>query len=173
MPLKSAIPKKKNVMKKILLIFCFAMMLINTNITAYAEEADTFISETAQQACIEYGEQYGICPELLMAIIERESCGQADVIGGDCIGLMQINPKYHKGRMERLGVTDLFDERSNILVGADLLSELFEEYHEAALVLMIYHGEKNAIKKAESGKISSYAESILERSAELERLHGK
>lgn len=161
-------------MKKILLMLYVVIMLIGFNTTTYAEEPnDTCISETAQQACIEYGEQYGICPELLEAVIEAESRGQADVIGGDCIGLMQINPKWHKERMERLGVTDLFDERSNILVGADLLAELFEEYSEAAVVLGLYHGEKNAIKKAESGKMSSYVTGILERSAELERLHGK
>ena len=166
--------KGEIVMKKILLMLCVVVLLINFNMTAYSEEPeDTCISETAQQACIEYGEQYGICPELLMAIIETESRGQADVIGGDCVGLMQINPKWHKDRMKRLGVTDLFDERSNILVGTDLLAELFEEYSEAAIVLGLYHGEKNAIKKAESGKMSSYAEGILERSTELERLHGK
>lgn len=161
-------------MNKILLMLCVVAMLTNFSMTAYAEETeDTCISETAQQACIEYGEQYGICPELLEAIIEAESRGQADVTGEDCVGLMQINPKWHKDRMERLGVTDLFDERSNILVGADFLAELFEEYSEAAVVLGLYHGEKNAVKKAESGKLSSYTKGILERSAELERLHGK
>lgn len=36
-----------------------------------------------------------------------------------------------------------------------------------------YCGEKNAAEKAESGEISSYAQSILKRSAELEILHGK
>lgn len=54
-----------------------------------------------------------------------------------------------------------------------LREELFEKYSEAAVVLGLYHGEKNAVKKAESGKMSSYVAGILERSAELERLHGK
>lgn len=86
---------------------------------------------------------------------------------------MQISPRWHRDRMECLGVTDLFDERSNILVGADYLAELFEKYEDAAVVLMIYHGEKDAIKKAEQGDISNYAIGILERTAELERIHEK
>jgi hypothetical protein len=58
-------------------------------------------------------------------------------------------------------------------VAADYLAELFEKYEDAGTTLMVYHGERNAISKAERGEISSYANKILERSAELERLHGK
>ena len=129
---------------------------------------DNCISETAYEACIEYGEQYGICPELLMAIIETESRGQSDVVGGGCVGLMQISPKWHKDRMERLGVKDLFYERSNILVGTDYLSELRDKYHEVSLTLDVYHGDSKAQENYEKGVISDYARKILERSAELE-----
>lgn len=110
---------------------------------------------------------YGIAPELLMAIIETESRGQADAKNGGCYGLMQISKKWHKDRMKRLGVTDIFDERSNILVGADLLAELRDEYHELSLVLDIYHGDSKAFKNYENGIMSDYARKILERSAEL------
>lgn len=158
-------------MKMVLAVFLPIIIAFSMQQTAYAEDNDTCISETAYEACVEYGEQYNISPELLMAIIERESCGQADVIGGDCKGLMQINEKFHTDRMKRLGVTDIFDERGNILVGADYLAELFAEYHDAAVVLMAYHGERNVIEKAESGRISSYAQGILDRSAELEKIH--
>ena len=86
---------------------------------------------------------------------------------------MQIYEKYHTDRMTRLGVTNLYDERSNILVGTDYIRELFEKYNDVATVLMVYHGEKNAVQKGNNGQISDYASSILERSAELERLNGK
>ena len=61
-----------------------------------------------------------------MAIVEAESSGKADARNGGCIGLMQVYEKYHKDRMKRLGVTDLYDPYSNILVGTDILMELAE-----------------------------------------------
>lgn len=160
-------------MKKFLIAFLPIIMEILIPSIVIAEDNDTYISETAYDACIECGEEYGICPELIMAIIERESGGQADAENGRCCGLMQISVKWHYNRMERIGVTDLYEERGNIHVGTDYLAELFDKYGDAATVLMVYHGEKNAVEKAENGEISSYAEGILERSAELERIHGK
>lgn len=160
-------------MKRFLTAFLIVSTVLLFPSNAYAEEEETFISQTAYEACVEYGDEYGICPEFIMAIIERESCGQPDVENGSCKGLMQVSVKWHKDRMERLGVTDIFDERSNILVGTDYLSELFEKYEDPATVLMVYHGEKNAVKKSENGKISKYAQGILKRSEELEKLHKK
>lgn len=150
------------------IILCF---LFCAEVTAKGN--DTWISVEAQEACIKYGEEYGICPELLMAIIETESCGERYAENGSCKGLMQISAKWHKDRMKHLGVTDIYDIDGNIHVGADYLSELFEEYGEAATVLMVWHGEENAVSNAEKGIISEYADKILQRSAELERVHGK
>ena len=134
---------------------------------------DARISETAWEACVSYGEDYGIAPEFIMAVIESESNGKPDARNGDCKGLMQISERWNKDRIERLGIRNLYDEKQNILAGADLLSELFQKYEDPATVLMVYHGEKNAVQKAERGEISNYAETILDRSAELERMHGK
>lgn len=155
------------------LLLAGVMLFASTPITAVSQDNDTCISDTAKEACIEYGEQYGICPELLMAVIEVESRGRPDVKNGLCCGLMQISVKWHTDRMERLGVTDIFDERGNILVGVDYLAELFEKYHEASLVLDIYNGNSKAQENYENGILSDYARSVLERSAELEILHGK
>lgn len=160
-------------MRRLLTVFLPIIMAASISGTAVAEDTDTCISDTAYEACIEYGEQYGISAELLMAIIETESRGQPDVVGGGCVGLMQISPKWHKDRMEWLGVTDLFDERSNVLVGTDYLAELRDKYHEVSLVLDFYHGDSKAQKNYEDGVVSDYARKILERSAELEILHGK
>lgn len=160
-------------MKRVIMLLVGIAVFMSFPLTAISRDGDTYISDAAMAACVECGERYGICPELLMALIERESRGQPDVENGSCKGLCQISVKWHKDRMERLDVTDIFDEYGNILVATDYLAELFEKYHEAATVLMVYHGEKNAVEKAESGEISNYAQSILERSAFLEELHGK
>ena len=133
---------------------------------------ETYISKEIQDVCIEIGNMYNICPELIMAIIESESSGNQYAVNGGCKGLMQIYEKYHKDRMERLGVTDIFDIRGNILVGVDYLSELFGKYEDPAMVLMVYNGDNSAwIYWNSDGAISKYANKILNRSADLELLH--
>lgn len=156
-----------------MLVAVGAVTILTPDHTLEAVGNDTLISETAQQACVEIGQEYGICPELLEAMIETESRGIPTVSNKSCKGLMQVSEKWHKDRMEKLGVTDLYDEYGNILVGTDYLTELFEEYGDVGLVLMVYHGESDAVSKAERGVLSGYAKTILERSEELERLHGK
>ena len=142
------------------------------NLTAL-DQHETWISDEYIEYVNEICEEYCICPEMVIAIIEHESRGQADVSNGDCKGLMQVSERWHKDRMERLGVTDLYDPYGNILVGVDYLSELFAEYHDIGTVLMIYNGSSNAVSRGESGDYTDYAESIIERSCELEELHGK
>lgn len=133
------------------------------------------VPQKVQDACEKYGEQYGICPELLEAICWKESRFNNKVVDSTlkCIGLMQVNAPIHRKRMQRLGIYDLFDIDNNVHVGADILSELFKYNEDVGLVLMLYHGERNAYYKAKRGKISKYAKEILEISEELERAHGK
>lgn len=149
------------------LVICFSSTFISTA----SAENDTWISEEAQQQCITYGEEYGICPELLMAIIEQESSGKAYAENGSCKGLMQISEKWHKDRMDKLKA-DIYED--NVLIGTDYLAELFAENEDVYWVLMAYNGGiEYANRMYEEEKYSKYAVSIANRSAELERLHGK
>ena len=86
---------------------------------------------------------------------------------------MQVSQKYHSDRMQRLGVTDLYDEKGNIKVGTDYLAELFREYEDPCLVLDIYNGNSKAFEYYEQGVVSDYAGKVLDRAEELERIHGK
>lgn len=137
----------------------------------YYEE--TFIQADYIELCEEIGTEYGICPELLMALIEKESSCHADAQNGSCKGLCQISEKWHRDRMEKLGVTDIFDPEGNIRLCADYLTELGAEYEDIGLTLMLYNGQSNAVSMAEQGLLSNYAEWILTRSEELERCHQK
>lgn len=76
-------------------------------------------------ACEESGITYG----LALAVIRKETEFQ-NVMGdnGNSYGYMQIQPRWHKERMERLGVTDLTDPYSNFRVGCDFLAELLSKY---------------------------------------------
>lgn len=134
-----------------------------------AAERQEELEEYIEAVC----EPRHICPELIEATIERESRWDPKAINGDCMGLMQISERWHRERMERLGVTDLFDPYDNILVGVDYMAELFERYEDTGMVLMVYNGDSRAKDLQATGNLSEYAEWILTRSAELEREHGK
>ena len=141
------------------------------------EAAEGCISEAELiQITEEVGAMYDICPELLQALVERESTYRIDATNGSCKGLAQISVKWHTDRMERLGVTDIYEPYGNILVAADYLRELFNEREDDDVyyVLMRYN---MAIDTANSlyaaGEITDYARNIVRRAAELERLHGK
>lgn len=151
----------------IIIVLACAVAVIDRKVEAAERQEE--LEEYIEAIC----EPRHICPELVEAMIERESRWNPEAVNGDCMGLMQISERWHRERMERLGVTDLLEPYDNILVGVDYMAELFERYEDPGTVLMVYHGEKNAIEKASSGGISGYADWILTRSAELEREHGK
>ena len=140
-------------------------ILASTPVTA--GERDTQIKYID---CVEeISAEYNVCPELIESIIEAESNGDKAAKNGNCTGLMQVSSEWHKDRMKRLGVKDLKDPYSNILVGTDYLMELAGEYGDLYVVLATYHGEKNI----DINNPSDYVIKIVNRSGELERIHGK
>lgn len=160
--------------RKFLIVALSIAAIFFAPFTVLAEEEDAMDEEEVLEIAEEVGDAYGICPEFLQAIAYHESRYIPDADGGSCVGLMQISPKWHGERMERLEVDDLTDPYGNMLVAADYLAELFEEWEDPGVVLMKYNGDSRAEECAETGaEISDYAKDILELSAELERKHGK
>lgn len=160
-------------MNKFLMIGATTLALLMPYINSASDNIDDETPEQVQRLCIKYGIEYNICPELLEAICFEESRYTPDAVNGTCRGIMQINEPYHTERMQKLGIEDIYDIESNIHVGADYLAELFQGNQDTAAVLMMYHGEKDAINKANEGRLSKYCKRILEKSEKLERLHGK
>lgn len=158
--------------KKIVALALIASLLLLPKIMS-AYEADTYLSKEIQGYCVEIGEMYCVQPEILMAQIEAESSGDVNARNGDCIGLMQISMKWHKVRAEHLKAYDMWNPYNNILIGCDYLAELLEEHGDIAYCLDIFNGNIQAKYNYENGIMSEYATKVLERSAELERLHGK
>lgn len=103
-------------------------------------------------------------PAIIEAQVWEESRYISDVVGGGgaWIGLLQIAPRWHRDRMARLGVDDLFDPYSNILVGVDYMSELIDTYGDVSLALMLYNGSSNAYSKWKGGQLSVYARSVID-----------
>lgn len=133
---------------------------------------DVPLSEELQLHIMTECKKHNISPALIIAMIERESDFRANTIGdnGNSFGLMQIQPKWHKARMDKLGVTDLLDPYQNVTVGIDLVASLFAKYGDNIyMVLMEYNGGLGyANRMANNGKISDYALTIVARAEELD-----
>lgn len=131
------------------------------------DEYGVEVPEDIQKMCEEAQDEFNVCAELLEAIGFRESRYKAKAENGGCSGIMQISTKWHKGRMKKLGVKDIYEPQGNIRVAADYLAELFEKYDgDLYKVLMTYNGDS-------SEGVSAYAIEIAEISEALERVHGK
>lgn len=87
-------------------------------------------------------EEHHIDPAVVMAMIAVESEFDVNVIGdnGNAFGLMQIHPRWHQERMDKLGITDLLDPYQNVTVGVDYLVELIAYYEgNTTKALMAYN----------------------------------
>ena len=125
------------------------------------------VPQDIQTYCEQAQEEFNVCAELLEAIAFKESRYTETAEYKGCSGLMQISTRWHRDRMKKLGVSDIYDAQGNIRVGADYLAELFELYDgDLYRVLMTYNGDT-------SKGVSEYAKDIAEISEALERVHGK
>ena len=116
-------------------------------------------------------EKYGIRhPQYIFAMIQRESGYQVDAIGdnGKAFGLMQVQPRWHQDRMERLGVTDLLDPYQNVTVGIDFMAELMGYGEGVEWALMAYNsGPSNAWAMQRKGLLSDYTRDVIGISADI------
>lgn len=162
--------------KKFIIITTALTLLLSVSVGGYLVSAKSRSMSEAEIMNIaeDVGGRYGISPEFLASIAWHESRWKPDAGNGSCKGLMQVSSRWHADRMRKLGVTSLNDPYGNMLVAADYLYELFEEYDDPGVVLMKYNGDSKANKFA-NGQVglSTYAKNVLEKSRELEIAHGK
>ena len=157
------------------LSMCPSIVAQANSLSIIPTEEQTGVPDEIYQDAEIIGHTFDICPELLMALAERESCFTPTAENGSCKGLMQVNASCHKDRFTQAGwsYAEWADPYKNMYVAADYLHELFVEYDDVGIVLGLYHGESGAISRGKKGQLSSYVTKILERSEELERIHGK
>lgn len=109
-------------------------------------------------------------PAIITAMIWKESEFDANAVGdnGNSLGLMQVQPRWHSERMEKLNATDLLDPYQNIRVGIDYLVELYSINDDIQWVLMAYNGGPTyANNLRDAGAVSTYTIDILEKADEL------
>lgn len=125
---------------------------------------DVPLDDDLQQYIVDACRTYEIDPAVILAMIELESKYDAGATGdkGRSIGLMQIQPRWHTGRMEKLGCTDLYDPRQNVTVGIDYLASQIERYDgNLAQALTAYN------QGHYRGKVNAYAVTVLSRAEEI------
>lgn len=129
---------------------------------------DVPLTEDLQDHIFEVCEKYSVDAGLVMAMIRKESTFNPDIVGdsGRSFGLMQIQPRWHQERMDKLGVTDLLDPYQNIVVGVDYIAELIGRGKGIEWALMAYNGgPSNANKGIE--QVVRYADTVLAYQDEL------
>lgn len=145
--------------------------------TELDRQQETYIQDIAldsevQKWIIFYCNERNISPALVIAIIEIESNYDTKCIGddGEAEGLMQIQTRWHRDRMKKLGIADLTNPKQNVQVGVDYLLELFDINPETQWVLDAFNGGQAYADKMQEKKIDTdYSQKILKRAAELDR----
>ncbi len=126
-----------------LILFCVCAMAASASPAEPIEPTiyDVPLSDDLQVHIANLCEEHHIEPEIVIGLIEKESTFNADAVGdsGNSLGLMQIQPKWHKERMERLGCDNLLDPFQNVTVGVDILAELVDGYGDTERALMVYN----------------------------------
>jgi len=158
--------------RKVITFLITTVITLTTSVNAFAY--DFMYEDDVYSMVCEIAGPYQVSPEMVMGVIWKESRFATDAISSEgCIGLMQINPKSQKHRMEKLGVDDLYNPYMNIQVGIDLLAELYEEYEDNSYVLDLYRGARNAKSNFEKGIDSSYSKSVENKALEFEERYTK
>lgn len=117
-------------------------------------------------------EEVSIDPELVLAMIEQESQWNPEAVGdgGNSLGLMQVQPRWHSARMEKLGCDDLLNPYENVVVGIDILTEKMAKYDTTGEALTAYNaGDAGAYNLYFSKGIyaNDYAKEVMARAEEL------
>ena len=113
------------------------------------------LSSDLTQYTLNLCSQYGVDSSVIFSVMYHESHFNSGATSGKgAQGLMQIIPRYSASRMAKLGVTNLYDPASNILVGIDLLAEYYHTYGSWNQALTAY-------RTGNAGNDSAYAATIL------------
>lgn len=132
--------------------------------TEQAPLYDVPLSADLQEHISGLCDDYSVDMPLVLAIIGQESNYRPDAVGdnGNSLGLMQIQPRWHQGRMDELGVTDLVDPYQNVTVGIDLLAELISENKGTEWAVTAYNaGAEIADYNNAIGTRTEYTESVM------------
>lgn len=89
---------------------------------------DIPLSDELQRTVMELADRYGLCHELILAVIMTESSGRPDMTGdeGDAVGLMQIQPKWYGELISETGL-NVDEPIENVELGIIILLGFLKE----------------------------------------------
>ena len=125
---------------------------------------DVPLEADLQLHIINQAESHGIDPAIIMAMAFKESTYRTDAIGdgGNSLGLLQVQPRWHSARMEKLNCPNLLDPYQNVTVAVDYLCELLSRYGSIDKALTAYN------RGSYSGTVTQYAKTVMATAEELE-----
>lgn len=137
----------------------------NTVVTESIDEERMLIEREVEK----YAEEYDIPAELILAMVETESTFNPEATStSGCIGLMQIDPRWHEDRMDKYAVEDLYDISDNLRIGCDYMAELLDKY-DVKTALMVYNEGWNGAARSKQGITSGYAKKIMARAEQIRK----
>ncbi len=145
------------------------------SILQYRFVEDCPLSKKQQRKIFNICARANISYEFVMAVIYTESRFDADCVSdnGESVGLMQIQERWHRPLMDKLGCTNLKNPIQNVRVGVALLQSHCKKYKDPAWALMAYNGGgAYAERMIAKGEVSQYAKKVLQKSQEYERENG-
>ena len=130
---------------------------------------DVPLEEELQLHIINEADERGIDPAIVMAMAYKESSYRPSAVGdgGKSLGLLQIQPRWHSKRMDKLGCTDLLDPYQNVVVGIDYLCDLLSKYGDIGKALTAYN------RGSYNGTVTQYAKTILAKAEKLNNERGQ
>lgn len=122
------------------------------------------LDKELQHYIIVQSHAHGIQPEIIMAMINRESGFDSEQVGdnGNSFGLMQIQPRWHYLRMLELESTDLLNPYHNVTVGIDILAELLDRYDGDMTKALVAYNQGSY-----KGTVTAYAKAVLENAEKI------
>ncbi len=134
---------------------------------AEADVSDILYPLAYWQTVREISEHYALDPLILLAVMREESRFDPDArsIAG-ALGLMQIMPQtaYSLGKQLRMGINDvseIYNIRMNITVGAYYLNALLKEFGSLPAALAAYNAGHDRVREwIKEGNYKSYDEFI-------------
>lgn len=116
------------------------------------------LADTLLNCC----EEYGVPLHLGLGVMEIESNFDLNALSDkDCVGLMQINPRYAWVLEDATGASYLTPE-GNIRCGLYYLSSLLTQYGDTAAALCAYHAGHDTGDRTYSNAVLSAAEEWLQ-----------
>lgn len=117
---------------------------------------DIAVDDSLESIFAGAAKEFGINENFLKAVAKAESGFDPDAVSGcGAQGIMQLMPFIS----ESYGVTDPFDAKQNIYAGAQLLSELLDNYNgNATLALAAYNAGSGSVQKY--GGVPPYDETV-------------